>query len=80
MILREIDSPVIFFRSESDRRFLLIIKADINSAANERSRTGNLYCMKKEKTINPRLQRIASDNILSRFPPVITDHYDNVPF
>jgi hypothetical protein len=42
VILREINSPVILFKSENDFRFLLIIMADIRSATNARSLTGNL--------------------------------------
>jgi hypothetical protein len=41
VILQETDSPVIFLKSENDLRFLLIMKADIKSAAKERSRSGN---------------------------------------
>jgi hypothetical protein len=72
VILRETNSPNILFKSENDLRFLLIITADIRSAANARSLTGNLNWIKNEKIINPRLQKIASDKMVNLFPPDIT--------
>jgi hypothetical protein len=51
-----------------------IMKADINSPAKETTMTGKTKCIKNEKTINPRLQKIAPDKIASLFPSNITDY------
>ena len=69
----KLNSPVIFFRSAIDFRWLAITKATTTSAPYETRITGNLEWMNQEKIINPRLQKIAGNKWLSLFKGDIRD-------
>lgn len=56
-------APKIIRQSDGERRFLLMTQADDIRARKAITLRGNLWCMKNEKAIKPRLHRMASVNL-----------------